>query len=286
MTVDAFTRRTAGLRRSRSAQVGIVCAFAIVLFAVIGPFILGNAYDQSLPDRLALPGSQGAGGVPHPLGTDQLGRDVLARLALGARMSLTIAVLAVGLSGVIGVTLGLYAGFNGGWLERIVMRISDIQLAVPFVLFVILVVGALGPSIQNLVVVLAVGGWVPYARVVRGDVLRIRSLEFVLAARSVGVPRRGIMLRHVLPNALPPVIVLATSATAQMIIAEAALSFLGLGVQPPEPSLGTMLSDGRSYLQIDPWLATIPGVTIMIAVLGVNLLGDFLRDTLDPRTRR
>ncbi len=272
------------LTRSRSAQVGLGCVLFVTALAMIGPLLAGSPYQQALADRLMPPGFL-VGDAHHLLGTDQLGRDVMARLANGARLSLTIALLAVGLSGLIGIIGGLYAGFYGGWVERIVMRLADIQLAFPFVLFVILIVGALGPGVRNLIVILGVTGWVLYARVVRGEVLRVREQEYVEAARSVGVGAQRVLFRHILPNALPPVIVLATSATAQMIIAEAALSFLGLGVQPPDPSLGTMLSDGREYLTIDPWLASVPGIAIMVAVLGVNLLGDWLRDLLDPRLR-
>jgi peptide/nickel transport system permease protein len=250
---------------------------------LIGPQVVGDPFRQALVERLQEPAIFGGADPRHPLGTDQLGRDVLARLAYGTRLSLMIALLAVAISGVLGVVVGLYAGFRGGWIERIVMRASDIQLAFPFILFAILVVGALGPGTRNVVLVLGFSGWVLYARVVRGDVLRLRELEYVLSARAVGVRERGIIFRHILPNALPPVIVIATSATAQMVISEAALSFLGVGVQPPDPSLGTMLSDGREYLTIDPWLATIPGVTIMVTVLGINLLGDWLRDVLDPK---
>jgi peptide/nickel transport system permease protein len=254
----------------------------IAALALVGPQVVGDPYKQSLLDRLQVPGFAG-GNASYPLGTDQLGRDVLARLAYGTRLSLMIAVIAVCISGILGVVVGLYAGFYGGWAGRIVMRATDIQLAFPFILFAILVVGALGPGIRNVVFVLGVSGWVLYARVVRGDVLRLRELEYVASARAVGVRDHTIIFRHILPNALPPVIVIATSATAQMIISEAALSFLGVGVQPPDPSLGTMLSDGREYLTIDPWLATVPGIAIMIAVLGINLLGDWLRDVLDPK---
>jgi peptide/nickel transport system permease protein len=253
------------------------------VLAVVGPQVVGDPFKQTLLDRLLSPGIFEGGDARHPLGTDQLGRDVLARLAYGTRLSLTIAIIAVCISGVIGVLVGLYAGFYGGWPDRIVMRATDVQLAFPFILFAILVVGAWGPGIRNVVVVLGLSGWVLYARVVRGDVLRLRELEYIASARAIGVRERAIIFRHILPNALPPVIVIATSSAAQMIISEAALSFLGVGVQPPDPSLGTMLSDGREYLTIDPWLATIPGVAIMVAVLGINLLGDWLRDVLDPK---
>ena len=273
------------LRRSRSAQLGLVCVAAVVTLALVGPLFVGDPTQQDLLLRLKPPAWAPGGDPQFVLGSDQLGRDVLARIVYGARISLLIALLAVVLAGVLGVTLGLYTGYYGGALDGIVMRLAEVQLAFPFILLVILIVGAIGPSVTNLVLVLGISGWILYARVVRGQVLALRAMDFVLAARCVGIADNAIVLRHVLPNAFSPVIVVATFAAAQVIVTEAALSFLGLGVQPPDASWGRMLSDSRDYLTTNAWLATIPGVAIMLTVVGLNLLGDWLRDVLDPRLK-
>jgi peptide/nickel transport system permease protein len=193
--------------------------------------------------------------------------------------------MAVLIAGSVGVVLGLVAGYYGGAADAVIMRVADVQLAFPFILLVILVVGALGPSVPNLIIVLGVSGWILYARVVRGQVLSVREAEFVQAARSAGANDLRIVVRHILPSVVSPVIVIASFAAAQVIVAEAALSFLGLGVQPPDPSWGRMLADSRDYLASNPWLATIPGMAIVLTVLALNLMGDWLRDVLDPRLK-
>jgi peptide/nickel transport system permease protein len=185
----------------------------------------------------------------------------------------------------IGVILGLSSGYWGGFVDDIIMRIVDIWLAFPFIILAILFLSILGPGLDKLIAVLALGGWVGYARVTRGQVLTIREKEYVLAARALGVPGMRILFRHIMPNTLAPIIVLSSSAVANTILAEAALSFLGLGVKPSVPTWGTMLADGRDYLQDAWWLATFPGIAIMITVLGINLFGDWLRDYLDPRLK-
>jgi len=196
---------------------------------------------------------------------------------------LLVAALAVGLAGVIGVVLGVLGGFYGGWVDRVLARLADIQLAFPMTLLVITLVAVLGPSLTNLVVALGVGGWAAYFRMARAQVLSLRESEYVLAARSIGVPDLVIAFRHVLPNALSPLIVLASFSMAQVIILESALSFLGLGVQPPTPTWGGMLNDSRDYLALAWWLAAFPGAALMLTVLAINVVGDWLRDTLDPR---
>lgn len=272
--------------RARAAIAGSLILVTMSLVALAAPWIA--PYDpvaMNLSERL-LPPSLGAGqGVMHPCGTDQMGRDVLSRLFYGARVSLVIGLTTVVVSGAIGVLLGLVAGYFGGLVGDLIMRIADVQESFPFLALAIVVVALLGPGLRNTIIVLGVGGWVLFARVVRGDVLGVREKDYILAARALGVGDLRMMFRHILPNVVSPVIVLTTFAFSLMIITEASLSFIGLGVQPPAPSWGRMLGDGRDYLAVAWWLPTFPGLFIMLTVLGANLLGDCLRDMLDPRLR-
>jgi peptide/nickel transport system permease protein len=240
---------------------------------------------QMLAKRLRPPAWQARGLREHPLGTDHLGRDILSRILYGGRISLGVGLSAVTLAACLGVSLGLLAGFHGGRTDALIMRVVDVFLAIPYILLAMGVVFALGPSLLNVILVMAVTRWVQFARIVRADVLSLREREFVAGARARGNRSLRLLLRHVLPNALTPIIVVATLELAFMIIYESALSFLGLGVQPPTPTWGWMLSDGRNYVATAWWLATFPGLAIMLTVLAVNLLGDWLRDTLDPRLR-
>jgi peptide/nickel transport system permease protein len=250
----------------------------LVAAAVLAPWLTGHDPVQNDLSRSLQPPLQSGAA----LGTDHLGRDILTRIVFGARVSLVVAFVAVGISGVLGVLLGLVAGFYGGWIDHVIMAVADVQLSFPFLLLVTSVVAVLGPGLFNMVVVLGVTGWVAYARVVRSLALGLRTAEFVLAVRAAGAGDGRVLLRHILPNAISPILVVATFAVAQMIIWEAGLSFLGLGVQPPTPTWGGMLSDGRQYLATAWWLAMFPGLTIMVVVLCLNLLGDWLRDALDP----
>jgi peptide/nickel transport system permease protein len=221
----------------------------------------------------------------HPLGTDHLGRDILARIIYGSRIALVVGLAAVLISGVLGMIIGLAAGYFGGRLDDFLMRLADVQLAFPFILLAIAVIGVLGPSLRNIIIVIGVSSWVVYARVVRGEVLSIREREFVHAAVALGSRPWRVLLTHVLPNTFTPWLVVATLDMARVIVIESALSFLGLGVQPPTPTWGGMLADGRVYLSTAWWLATFPGLAILVTVLGINLFGDGLRDTLDPRLK-
>jgi peptide/nickel transport system permease protein len=216
------------------------------------------------------------------LGTDHLGRDTLSRILFGTRVALIVGTTAVLISGTIGVALGLLSGYFGGWIDDVTAWLVNVQLSFPFILLAIAVVAVLGGGLRNLIVVLALTGWVVYARVVRAETLALRERDFVQAARALGAHLTRILLRHILPNALTPVIVIATFEMARMIVSEAALSFLGLGVEPALPSWGAMLADGRTYLSSAWWVATFPGLAIAFTVLGANLLGDWLRTEFDP----
>ena len=275
-------RRRMSFRAIFGITVLLLMGGAALAAPQIAPWDPGR---QMLIKRLRPPAWQARGLREHPLGTDHLGRDILSRILYGGRISLGVGLSAVTLSGLIGVTLGLLAGFHGGRIDALIMRVVDVFLAIPYILLAMGVVFALGPSLLNVILVMAITRWVQFARIVRADVLSIREREFVSGARARGNRSMRLLLRHVLPNALTPIIVVATLELAFMIIYESALSFLGLGVQPPTPTWGWMLADGRNYVSTAWWLATLPGLAIMLTVLAVNLLGDWLRDTLDPRLK-
>ena len=267
-------------RLSPLAAMGLLILLVLVVVALFAAFLA--PYD---PTAVRLAEGLSGPSITHPLGQDKLGRDILSRIIYGARISLYVGVFTVALSAVIGTMVGAVAGFLGGVVDEVVMRLIDILLAFPGILLAIAFMAVLGPSLNNIVIALTVLGWVGYARLVRGQVSALREFEFVQAARALGADTRRIIARHLLPNVLGPVIVQATFGMAGAIVAEAGLSFLGLGTQPPTPSWGSMLNDGREFLLISPHLTTFPGLAIMAVVLGLNFLGDGLRDILDPRGR-
>jgi peptide/nickel transport system permease protein len=288
VSVVAHTAAPALARRRRRVSFRAVFGLSVLLLmggsAILAPQLAPwDPAKQMLLKRLRPPVWQERGLSQHPLGTDHLGRDILSRLLYGGRISLGVGLTAVTLSALIGVSLGLTAGFFGGRLDALIMRVVDVFLAIPYILLAMGVVFALGPSLGNVILVMGATRWVQFARIVRAEVLSIREREFVAGARARGNRSLRLLLHHVLPNALTPIIVVATLELAFMIIYESALSFLGLGVQPPTPTWGWMLADGRNYVASAWWLATLPGLAIMLTVLAVNLLGDWLRDTLDPR---
>ncbi len=271
------------LKRNKMAVLGLIILIILVLLAVFADVIAN--YDnvvikQNLAHRL-----QGPSAV-HWLGTDEFGRDIFARLVHGTRVSLQVGIVAVGISIVIGGILGAVAGYYGGKLDNTIMRIMDIFLAVPSILLAIAIVSALGPSIINLMLAISISSVPSYARIVRASVLSIRDQEFIEAAKAIGASNTRIIFRHIIPNSLAPVIVQATLGVASAILSTAGLSFIGLGIQPPAPEWGSMLSGGRQYLRYAWWVTTFPGVAIMITILSLNLLGDGLRDALDPRLKQ
>jgi peptide/nickel transport system permease protein len=274
------------LVRRRTALFGAAVVVAVMLAAALAPLVSPfDPLEQDIGQRLKEPGWQDAQGRVHALGTDHLGRDILSRIVFGSRIALVVGLAAVVISGVLGMVIGLVAGYFGGRVDDILMRLADIQLAFPFILLAIAVIGVLGPSLRNIIIVIGVSSWVVYARVVRGEVLSIREREYVQAAIALGSQHGRVLGQHVLPNTFTPWLVVATLDMARVIVIESALSFLGLGVQPPTPTWGGMLADGRVYLSTAWWLATFPGLAILITVLGINLFGDGLRDTLDPRLK-
>lgn len=264
-------------------MAAVVLVVLVFSAAIAAPLLgLADPLEQDLVSRLIPPVWDPAGSWAHPFGTDQLGRDILSRVVWGGRVSLIVGVSAVLISGVLGVLAGTTAGYFGGRLDNILMRIADGQLAIPFILLVIAVIAVVGPGIEKVVPVLGVTGWVIYARVARSEALSIREREYVQAARALGATDLLILVRHVLPNLMGSIVVVASIEIANVILIESSLGFLGLGVQPPTPSWGNMLGEGRDYLITSWWLATLPGLVLAITALSINILGDFLRDVLDP----
>jgi peptide/nickel transport system permease protein len=272
--------------RNSAALLGTVLVLLVVISAVFAPVLSPHDPDrQNIARRLDPPELRGDGqSRPHLLGTDQLGRDVLSRIIYGARISLIVGLITVAIAGTIGTVLGLFSGYFGGVVDSFVMRLVDIQLAFPFILLAITIIAVIGSGLTNLVAVMVIAGWVNYARITRGQVLGQKQKEYVEAAKVIGARNGRIMFKHILPNVLSAVIVIGTLQVAFIILAEAGLTFLGLGVDPRIPTWGGMLNQGRMYLSQAWWVATFPGLAIMITVLGANLIGDALRDIFDPRT--
>ncbi len=269
-------------RRNRLAMAGLVVMLLLYVVTLLTPLIA--PYDPTAQGDIVLTRYL-APSWEHPMGTDKFGRDILSRVLYGARISLTIGFVAVGLSVTLGTAVGALAGYFGRWTDSVLMRFTDLMLSFPRLVLLIVVIALFTPSIWLVVVVLGLTGWMSVARIVRGEVLSLREREFVQAARILGMSDGRIILRHIIPNTLAPVIVYTTLGIGNTILVEAALSFLGLGVQPPTPSWGNMISDGRDALINAWWIATFPGLAIVVTVTAFNLLGDGLRDALDPRLR-
>jgi peptide/nickel transport system permease protein len=261
--------------------LGIGLTLAAILAALLAPWLAPHdPMRTEFSESLKPPGAAG-----HPLGTDQLGRDLLARLLFGARLALFIGGCTVMVTAIVGGLLGLVAGFVERWPSTVLMRIVDVQLSFPFILLAMTINAIVGLGLRNIILSLSAAGWVVYARVVRGEVLSVKQRDYVQAAAALGVGRARLMFRHVLPNVAPSIVVVASLQFSSFIVAEAAISFLGFGVQPPTPAWGSMLSESRDFLYVAWWLAAFPGAALTLTALGVNLLGDWLRDTLDPKLR-
>ena len=274
-------------RISPLVGVSLFILLTLIVTALFSPQVAPhNPIRERLLDRLLPPAWGQDGEWQYVLGTDHLGRDLLSRIIYGSRVSLVVGAAAVVVGGALGISLGVAAGFLGGRSDELIMALADMQLAFPTILLAIAIIAVLGPSFANLVVVIGISGWVTYARIARGQVLSLREKEFVEAIRAQGGSQLRIVVRHILPNILSPLIVVATLDLARTIILESTLSFLGLGIQPPTPSWGGMLSDGREYLLSAWWIATFPGVALMLTALSFNRLGDWIRDLTDPRLRR
>jgi peptide/nickel transport system permease protein len=269
-----------GLRKNKLAMIGAFVILFFILIALLAPFLTSYDYKEPvIADRLLPPSSE------HLLGTDDLGRDLLARIIYGARISLTVGFFSVILSLVVGSILGVIAGYYGKWIDGIISRFFDILLAFPSILLAIAIVAALGPSLQNALLAIAIVNVPTFGRLVRSKVLSLKEEEFIMAARAQGMKDRRILFVHLIPNSLAPIIVQGTLGIATAIIEAAALGFLGLGVQPPEAEWGKMISDSRQYFVNAPWTVVFPGLSIMLTVLGFNLFGDGLRDVLDPKMK-
>jgi ABC-type dipeptide/oligopeptide/nickel transport system permease subunit len=290
LAYDAAPRTPSGSRAWRrfvlnpAALTGAVILFVVVGAALAAPWLAPHdPAKQSLLRRFTPPVWQQGGNAAYPLGTDQVGRDVLSRIIHGARISLLVGVSAVVVSVLVGVTAGLVSGFVGGKVDTVIGTVVDVNLSFPQILLALAFVAALGPSLVTIIVVLGLTGWERYVRVVRGEVMALREREFIEAARAIGVGRPRIIFRHVLPNTMSSIVVLSTLQVAQAILAEAALSFLGVGSGRAYPTWGQMISLGRDFVTVAWWLPTLPGLAILLTVLAINLVGDRLRDALDPR---
>jgi len=269
------------LRRNRMAMTGLIVVLLLFAVSLMAPFL--TPYDPSAInawDVLQAPSWK------HWFGTDELGRDVLTRVLFGARISLKVGFVAVGIAVLLGTLVGLVAGYYGGWVDSLLMRCVDIMLCFPSFFLILAVIAFLNPSIWIIMAVIGLTGWMGVARLVRAEVLAIREMDYIMAARCIGCSDLRIILRHILPNALSPVLVAATLGVAGAILTESALSFLGIGVQPPTPSWGNILTSGKDYIEFAWWLSLFPGKAILITVLAYNLLGEGIRDALDPRTMK
>ncbi|WP_323718499.1 ABC transporter permease [Paracoccus aminovorans] len=272
------------LMLSKTGLAGVIIVATVILVAIFAPAIAPHdpaAID--LASMFAPPMWLDGGSLSHPLGTDNLGRDVLSRILYGSRTSLIVGVCAVVVAGCIGTLLGLVAGFYGSWVGNAIMRVTDSLLALPAMLIMLVIVGVFGPSLVTLIFVMGCTKWVPFTRLVRGEVLSLKERDYVRAAYSIGTPNSTIILRHLLPNVLSTVIVVSTLSVGTAIISESSLSFLGLGIQPPDVSWGYMLSEGQTHLSTSWWIATFPGIALSLTVIGFIFLGDWLRDATDPR---
>lgn len=272
---------------SKFFMIGFIMALFMVVAVIVGPMLIPyDANKMDVINNLQAPELHGENGdFPHLLGTDGLGRDLLVRLLVGGRVSFKIAFFAVMFGGFLGTILGLVSGFFGKIVDTVIMRVGDIQLSINTTLLAIVVASILGPSVTNLIIVMVIASWTKFARLIRGEMLFVKTKEFISASRVLGGSNSHIIFRQALPNVTTSLIVLLSQQFGQIILLEAALSFLGMGVPVPNPSWGTMISDGRAYLEIAPWIVVVPGIALMLSVLAFNFLGDGIRDVLDPKMK-
>lgn len=269
------------LRRSPLSMIGLVLITVIIFIAIFAPYLAQyDPIEQDLPNRLKEPG------WAHPFGLDQLGRDILSRVIYGSRISLMIGIIVISIAATTGTFLGVVAGYLGGRIDEIVMRITDMFLAFPSLILAMAISAALGRSLENTVIAIGMVAWPTYARLARGQALSVKEEQFIEAVRSLGANRKRIIFSHVLPQCIPPIIIQTTLSMGGIILTAAGLGFIGFGAQPPIPEWGIMISDGRNFIMKEWWVSTFPGLAMLFAVLGFNLLGDGLRDILDPRLRR
>ncbi|MGG1662142.1 ABC transporter permease [Brevibacillus sp. NRS-1366] len=269
------------LMKSPTGLLGFLIIVCILLIGLLGDWLAPyDPYSAELTKKLLPPLTEG-----HLLGTDQLGRDILSRLISGTKISILVGLTTACFAGIVGTAIGIIAGYFRGWVDIVLMRIVDVQLSFPFILLVLVINAVIGAGLKNIIISLVIAGWVSYARVIRSEVLALREKEFIIACVSLGVPKWEILVKHILPNLYTPIIVLSSLQVASFIIAEASISFLGFGVQPPQPAWGNMLNEGKDYIFSSWWLITFPGIAIVITALGVNLFGDWLRDILDPEAK-
>jgi peptide/nickel transport system permease protein len=278
--LDKLRQFWSTLSRNYLTMCGLGIILIMIILAVLAPYIAPYGYEtMNLPNRLQPPNTK------HLLGTDNFGRDILSRMLYGARVSLVVGLGGVAIATSIGVLLGSMAGFYGKWIDEIIMRIMDSMLAFPYIILAVALMAMVGPSLRNVILVIGITRTPRFARVTRGSVLALKEMDFVTAARALGQREWRILARHILPNCLTPIVVMASLSVATAILTESALSFLGLGIQPPQASWGIMIADGRRFMLDAPWIATFPGIAISLTILGYNLFGDGLRDALDPKLR-
>lgn len=269
------------LLRSPAGLFGFLIIVVLLFLGLLGDWLAPHdPYSAELTKKLLPPMTEG-----HLLGTDQLGRDIFSRIISGTKISILVGLTTAVLAGFIGTVVGIVAGYFRGWVDTVLMRIVDVQLSFPFILLVLVINAVIGAGLQNIILSLVIAGWVSYARVIRSEVLALREKEFVLACVALGVPKWEILVKHIVPNLYTPIIILSSLQVASFIIAEASISFLGFGVQPPQPAWGNMLNEGKDYIFSAWWLITFPGIAIVLTALGVNLFGDWLRDMLDPESK-
>jgi peptide/nickel transport system permease protein len=290
LVLEAEERKPSAHRWDIFLQLNFLLPATVLLLTVIAAVFAQSLapYDPlqtSLTDRLKPPAFAGGSGA-HFLGTDKLGRDVLSRIIFGARVSLSVSLLVILITSSIGTTLGIMGGYLGGWVDSLLMRVTDVSLAIPSIVIALLLAVTLGPSFLTVVLAISILGWAPYARLIRGEVLKLRNADFVLQARIIGCSSARIMLTHIFPNVINPLLILMTLSVGLIILVESGLSFLGAGVPPPVPTWGSMVSDGRGLIDTAWWLSFFPGLGIGLVVLSGNFLGDWLRDRLDPRLRQ